>query len=126
MTHSGCIAGVIFEDVTLPDDTIHWFINPATGEAVGWIPEGGGRVRTYLCFWGDRKPRLQGSADVARLLKDLEWTGTASQYFSKATAVGPLATFECADAWADNPYKDGVALLGDTAANNDPTWGQGL
>jgi 2-polyprenyl-6-methoxyphenol hydroxylase-like FAD-dependent oxidoreductase len=125
-THSGCIAGIIFENVTLPEDTIHWFINPATGEAVGWIPEGDGRVRTYLCFWGDRKPRLQGSADVARLLKDLEWTGTASQYFSKATAVGPLATFECADAWVDNPYKDGVALLGDTAANNDPTWGQGL
>ena len=68
-THSGCIAGVLFENVTLPDDVVHWFINPATGEAVGWIPEGDGRVRTYLCFWGDRKARLQGAGGRSAIVE---------------------------------------------------------
>ena len=125
-THSGCIAGVLFENVGLADDTLHWFINPATGEAIGWLPQGESRVRTYLCFWGERKQRLQGAQDVGRLIGDLEWTGVAGEIFSKAQAVGPLATFEAADFWVEEPYKDGVALLGDTAASNDPTWGQGL
>jgi 2-polyprenyl-6-methoxyphenol hydroxylase-like FAD-dependent oxidoreductase len=125
-THSGCIAGVLFEGVPLPDDTLQWFINPAAGEAIGWVPQGESRVRTYLCFWGERKPRLQGAQHVGRLVRDLEWTGVAGDFFSKAQAAGPLATFEAADFWVEEPYKDGVALLGDTAASNDPTWGQGL
>jgi menaquinone-9 beta-reductase len=125
-THNGCIAGVLPEGVALPEDTVHWFINPASGEAIGWIPQGESRVRTYLCFCGERKPRLQGAPDVGRFLRDLEWTGMAGELFSKAQAAGPLATFEGADFWVDEPYKDGVALLGDTAASNDPTWGQGL
>jgi menaquinone-9 beta-reductase len=125
-THSGCIAGVLFEGVALPDDTLQWFMNPATGEAIGWLPQGESRVRTYLCFWGERKQRLQGAQDVGRLVRDLEWTGMAGDLFSKAQAAGPLATFEAADFWVEEPYKDGVALLGDTAASNDPTWGQGL
>jgi 2-polyprenyl-6-methoxyphenol hydroxylase-like FAD-dependent oxidoreductase len=45
---------------------------------------------------------------------------------SKATQAGPLATFEGADRWVEHPYQDGVDLLGDAAASNDPTWGQGL
>jgi 2-polyprenyl-6-methoxyphenol hydroxylase-like FAD-dependent oxidoreductase len=125
-THSGCIAGVLFEGVALPDDTLQWFINPALGEAIGWLPQGESRVRTYLCFWGERKQRLQGAQDVGRLMRDLEWTGVAGELFAKAQAAGPLATFEAADFWVEEPYKDGVALLGDTAASNDPTWGQGL
>jgi 2-polyprenyl-6-methoxyphenol hydroxylase-like FAD-dependent oxidoreductase len=125
-THSGCIAGVLFEGVALPDDTLQWFINPELGEAIGFVPQGESRVRTYLCFWGERKPRLQGQADVGRLVGDLQWTGVAGELFSKAQAAGPLATFEAADFWVEEPYKDGVALLGDTAASNDPSWGQGL
>ena len=125
-THSGCIAGIIFENVSLPEDTLYWFINPAVGEAIGWAPEGDSRVRTYLCYWGDRKPRYRGPSDVSKFLADLEWTGIAPEYFSKAQPSGPLATFDGEDTWVDQPYKEGVALLGDTAASNDPTWGQGL
>jgi len=125
-SHTGCIAGMLFEGVPLPEDTLQWFINPALGEAVGWVPEGGARVRAYLCYWGERKPRLQGFSDVARLLHDQEWTGMATEYFSGAQPAGPLATFEGADAWVEEPYKDGIALLGDSAASSDPSWGQGL
>ena len=40
--------------------------------------------------------------------------------------AGPLASFEAADSWIDHPYADGVVLVGDAAASNDPSWGQGL
>ena len=43
-----------------------------------------------------------------------------------AQAAGPLASFECVDVWVDHPYRDGVALVGDAASSNDPSWGQGL
>jgi menaquinone-9 beta-reductase len=125
-TQSICIAGVLLEGVHLPDDTLYWFFNPDLGEAVGLAPQGNSRVRAYLSYWGEQKPRLQGPSDVARLLRDMEWTGLVPDCFSGARAAGPLATFEAADTWVDEPYKEGVALLGDCAASNDPTWGQGL
>jgi menaquinone-9 beta-reductase len=125
-THSLCTAGVLLESVSLPEDTFHLFANPAVGEIIIWAPQGDARVRAYICYWGEARPRFQGSADIARFIDSLEWTGTAGDYFSKATQAGPLATFEGADRWVEHPYQDGVALLGDAAASNDPTWGQGL
>jgi menaquinone-9 beta-reductase len=124
--HDLCIAGVLLEDVSLPEDELHWFFNPYLGEGIGWVPQGNSRVRVYLSFWGDRKARFQGPLDVARLLQDMEWTGLAGDFFSRARPVGPLATFDAADAWTETPFRDGVVLLGDSAASNDPTWGQGL
>jgi len=121
-----CIAGVLMENVPLPDDTFHLFTNSALGEVIAWAPEGQGRVRTYFCFWGETRPRFQGPSDFARLLDNLKWTGTSQRYFSAAKQAGPLATFEGADSWVERPYANGVALLGDAAANSDPSWGQGL
>src|SRR5262249_16849857 len=46
--------------------------------------------------------------------------------FGNARACGPLASFECVDVWVDHPYANGVALVGDAACSNDPSWGQGL
>jgi 2-polyprenyl-6-methoxyphenol hydroxylase-like FAD-dependent oxidoreductase len=124
--HSLCTAGVLLESVSLPEDTFHVFTNPAMGEIIIWAPQGDTRVRTYICYWGEARPHFQGSADIARFIDSLEWTGIAGDYFSKATQAGPLATFEGADHWVEHPYQEGVALLGDAAASNDPTWGQGL
>lgn len=39
---------------------------------------------------------------------------------------GPLASFDAADTWAPHPYREGVALIGDAAASNDPSFGEGL
>jgi hypothetical protein len=71
-----CIAGVLMENVPLPDDTFHLFTNSALGEVIAWAPEGQGCVRTYFCFWGETRPRFQGPSDFARLLDNLKWTGT--------------------------------------------------
>jgi len=125
-SQSLCIAGVLMDSVPIPTDTFHMFTNPALGEITVWAPEGDGRVRTYLGYWGESRPRLHGDADVARLFDALRWTGIVGDYFSNAKQAGPLASFDGADNWVDHPYKDGVALLGDSAASSDPTWGQGL
>jgi 2-polyprenyl-6-methoxyphenol hydroxylase-like FAD-dependent oxidoreductase len=125
-TQSLCLAGVLMESVPIPVDTFHMFTNPALGEITVWAPEGDGRVRTYLGYWGETRPRLQGDADVARLFEALRWTGIVGDYFSNAKQAGPLASFDGADNWVEHPYMDGVALLGDSAASSDPTWGQGL
>ena len=125
-THTLCIAGVLMEGVRLPGDAFHMFTNCATGEVVAYAPEGSGRARVYLVYWGESRARLQGAGDMGRLLRALEWTGVAGEYFSEAQQAGPLATFEGADHWAEHPYREGVALLGDAAASSDPAWGQGL
>ncbi|HWC16607.1 MAG TPA: NAD(P)/FAD-dependent oxidoreductase [Terriglobales bacterium] len=125
-SHTLCIAGVLLEQTSVPEDAFHMFTNPACGEITVFAPQGGGRARVYLCFWKEMKPRFQGSADFTRLLGDLEWTGVSQEYFRGATQAGPLATFEGADTWVQHPYANGIALLGDAAASSDPAWGQGL
>jgi 2-polyprenyl-6-methoxyphenol hydroxylase-like FAD-dependent oxidoreductase len=125
-SHSLCLAGVLLDNTLVPEDTFHLFTNPGNGEISAFAPEGQGRARVYLGFWGDAKPRFQGSGDLSRLLTDLEWTGLAQQVFRTARQAGPLASFEGADSWVERPYSNGVALVGDAAASNDPAWGQGL
>jgi 2-polyprenyl-6-methoxyphenol hydroxylase-like FAD-dependent oxidoreductase len=49
-----------------------------------------------------------------------------ADWYDGMEVAGPLACFEAADQWVDHPYRDGVALVGDAAASNDPSWGCGL
>jgi 2-polyprenyl-6-methoxyphenol hydroxylase-like FAD-dependent oxidoreductase len=124
--HSLCIAGVLVEEASLPADTFQMFTNPALGEIVAWAPQGEGRARLYLCFWGESRPRLQGAGDFGRMIESFAWTSLAERFLTTARQAGPLATFEGADHWVTHPYHAGVALLGDAAASSDPAWGQGL
>jgi 2-polyprenyl-6-methoxyphenol hydroxylase-like FAD-dependent oxidoreductase len=52
--------------------------------------------------------------------------GAPSDWYKAAKAIGPLASFEGADSWVEHPYRNGVALVGDAAASNDPSFGCGL
>src|SRR5215470_3560208 len=58
--------------------------------------------------------------------RDARIQAPTPKYFETAKPIGPLATFSAAHTWVDHPYRDGVALLGDSAVSSDPTWGQGL
>ena len=42
------------------------------------------------------------------------------------TPAGPCATFSGEQTWCDQPYADGVVLLGDAGGYDDPVDGQGL
>ena len=69
---------------------------------------------------------MQGDADFPRFRELFRASAGTAIPLGDARPVGPLASFECADTWVDRPYRDGLALAGDTASSNDPCHGQGL
>jgi 2-polyprenyl-6-methoxyphenol hydroxylase-like FAD-dependent oxidoreductase len=116
----------LLENVPAADDTADAIYNFGLGQLVVVAPQGGGRVRIYLCYHHGTQARFQGTADLARFIAGCKRTGASDALFGDAHQAGPLATFSCAHCWVDHPYRDGVALLGDAAAASDPTQGQGL
>jgi len=121
-----CIAGVMLEGISNPSPSAcRIAMNPVLGAVALLVPIGRGRARAYAAFRAETSDRLQGSSDVAKFIDRCIATGGKTQWYSGARPAGPLATFDGADHWVENPYKDGVALLGDAAASSDPTHGQG-
>lgn len=100
--------------------------NVIDGSVVGLFPQPGNRARCYYGFHPDRCRRIQGDGDLSRFFDECQRACAGSIAMDGARAEGPLASFECADVWVDHPYRDGVALVGDAASSNDPSWGQGL
>jgi menaquinone-9 beta-reductase len=121
------MAGVLLNGTPVEMGASYAQINPAKGRKVILLPQGDGRVRAYLAWHvSTGAPRLQGAGDFARFLNECLAMGTPADYLAGAAQAGPLATFDCNETWVEHPYKDGVAVIGDAAANSDPTWGQGL
>jgi 2-polyprenyl-6-methoxyphenol hydroxylase-like FAD-dependent oxidoreductase len=121
------IAGVLFENMTMPDDTAHFQVKPSLGQLVLLVPQGQGRARAYLGWYQHITPhRLQGADDLPRFIEESVRTGAPREFYTGAKAAGPLATFDGADTWIEHPYQGGVALIGDAASANDPCFGQGL
>jgi 2-polyprenyl-6-methoxyphenol hydroxylase-like FAD-dependent oxidoreductase len=119
-------AGVLFENVPAPNDALYLAMNPSVGRATFLGNLGHGRVRAYLAYRKDANLRIQGADSVRRFIEEVVHVGLPAEFFSDATAIGPLAVFEGANVWVDRPYRQGIALIGDAAATNDPSWGQGL
>lgn len=120
------IAGILLENVPAAEDTLQGIYNFALGQLAIVIPQGGGRVRMYLCYHDRTQPRFQGPGDLDRFFDGCRKTGANAALFEGIKQAGPLATFSSAHSWVNHPFRDGVALLGDSAASSDPTWGQGL
>jgi 2-polyprenyl-6-methoxyphenol hydroxylase-like FAD-dependent oxidoreductase len=97
-----------------------------TGAVVALFPQLGDRARAYFGFHPDACPRLQGEPDFPLFREQFNATSGGAIPLGDARPQGPLASFECVDVWVDHPHRDGVVLLGDAAASNDPSWGQGL
>jgi 2-polyprenyl-6-methoxyphenol hydroxylase-like FAD-dependent oxidoreductase len=120
------IAATLFENMQIAQDTIPMFHHPSIGRMTILVPQGHGRVRVYFCYHKDTNlNRLQGADDIARFIEESIKAGAVAEWYSGARATGPLATFDGADTWVPHPYRDGIALLGDAAASNDPSLGQG-
>jgi 2-polyprenyl-6-methoxyphenol hydroxylase-like FAD-dependent oxidoreductase len=120
------IAGILLENVLAADDILMGIYNFALGQLAIVIPQGRGRARMYLCFHDATQARYQGNGDVTRFFEGCRKTGANAALFEGVKQIGPMATFSCAHSWVDHPYREGVALLGDSATSSDPTWGQGL
>lgn len=121
------IAGVLLEGAKAPDDSIHVFRNSSEGEGALCFPLGGERLRTYFIYRkrGGRRS-LSGHARIQQFIEGCLRLGVPKDWLEKAEPAGPLAEFDGADTWVDHPYREGVVLLGDSAASNDPAWGNGL
>jgi 2-polyprenyl-6-methoxyphenol hydroxylase-like FAD-dependent oxidoreductase len=121
------ITGVLLGGMdTLAEDTTRTVVNPRLGRSAILIPQGGGRARCYVVTpWSDNA-RLTGERDLRRFIEEAVRIGLPAELFGAAHAAGPLATFEAVDRWVEQPYRNGVALIGDAAATNNPSWGQGL
>ncbi|HEV8712880.1 MAG TPA: FAD-dependent monooxygenase, partial [Candidatus Binatia bacterium] len=99
---------------------------PSLGQAVFLFPQGKGRVRAYFTYQQTATYRVQGAADLPRFIAESVKTGAPPEFYAGVRASGPLATFDAADTWVAHPYRAGVALIGDAAASNDPSFGEGL
>jgi 2-polyprenyl-6-methoxyphenol hydroxylase-like FAD-dependent oxidoreductase len=120
------VAGVLFENMSAPSDTSYIIFNPGLGQTVPLFPQGDDRVRAYFVYQKSGEHRLQGADDIPRFIAESIRTGAPAEFYAEARAIGPLATFDAADTWVDHPYREGIALVGDAAASNDPSFGEGL
>jgi 2-polyprenyl-6-methoxyphenol hydroxylase-like FAD-dependent oxidoreductase len=120
------LSGVLLEGVQGIDERSLMVLNPFVGHIAFLFPQGNGRARAYFGNRVDEDFRPQGSKDFPRFVEEAIKTGAPAEFYEKAEAVGPLATFPGIYDWVEHPYREGVALVGDAATTSDQTWGQGL
>jgi 2-polyprenyl-6-methoxyphenol hydroxylase-like FAD-dependent oxidoreductase len=109
------------------DPSVAYIANDVVNGAVSALfPQSADRGRAYFGFHPQTCPRLQGDSDYPRFCQEFNRAAGNAIPLGNAQPAGPLASFECVDVWVDHPYRDGVALVGDAASSNDPSWGQGL
>jgi 2-polyprenyl-6-methoxyphenol hydroxylase-like FAD-dependent oxidoreductase len=118
--------GTLYRQLTLPDDAVQFVLNPEMQRLSVIFPVGGRRYRTYLVFRHGARPPLIGSKDQQAFVEESVAIGASSDWFRGGEAIGPLASFNAPDTWADHPYRDGIVLIGDAAAASDPCFGCGL
>ncbi|ESY92692.1 FAD-binding monooxygenase [Mesorhizobium sp. LNHC209A00] len=108
-------------------NTVNLFYDPKGGRMVIAMRIAPGRNRIYLIHHKDVLPkRLSGRRSVDEMIRQLQAVGAPGHWFDRARQVGPFASFEGSHRWVDGPFRDGVVLVGDTAAATDPAWGRGL
>lgn len=122
------LSGVLLTNLPAEfDPAVAYVANDVINGAVsGLFPQTNGQARAYFGFHPEKCLRLQGDAEFPRFREEFNKAAGGTIPFGEAKPAGPLASFECVDVWVDHPYRNGVALLGDSAASNDPSWGQGL
>lgn len=121
-------AGLLVGDLEVDDDTVFGFRKAGAGEGTLLFPLGDGRVRVYFFYRamnGERR-KYSGPKRFDEFLGACVGVGLPVEWTEHAKPAGPLAEFDGADKWIGQPYRNGVALVGDAASCNDPTWGNGL
>ena len=121
------MAGVLLTDVHASAEIMHAVFNPALGTWTGLIPQAGGQFRAYLTYPKTMGYRLQCESMLDLFIREsAKAYPPVADFCADAKRVGQLASFDASDAWVEEPYHDGVVLVGDAAATTDPTYGQGL
>src|SRR5262249_11455487 len=92
------------------------------------FPQGGDRVRLYLCYDFADKERYAGADRQQNLIETfarLRCFPPASM-IAASRPIGPFNSVSNEDHWTEDPTGPGVVLIGDAAGHNDPVTGQGL
>jgi 2-polyprenyl-6-methoxyphenol hydroxylase-like FAD-dependent oxidoreductase len=92
------------------------------------FPQGGDRVRLYLCYDFADKATYTGAQRRENLIA--AFAGLTCLPYAPAIAaarpIGPFNSFSNEDHWIEVPTALGIVLVGDAAGHNDPIIGQGL
>jgi 2-polyprenyl-6-methoxyphenol hydroxylase-like FAD-dependent oxidoreductase len=121
------IAGLLAEGASRwPDDQYSIGVE---GDLQFYVfPQGSGRVRLYTCHANDQAARWAGRAGPQRFLRAFARLRSIPETLGlgEVAQAGPCATFSSEQTWCEEPYADGVVLLGDAGGYDDPVDGQGL
>jgi len=122
----------------------HWFAGLLVDGADGWsddvqaigtegdfgflaFPQGGGRVRVYGGYALEQNQRFRGPEGARRFLDAFALScSPENRHLVAGTPAGPLFSYFNNDSWTDQPFAEGVVLVGDAAGWNDPIVGLGL
>jgi menaquinone-9 beta-reductase len=87
----------------------------------------GGRMRVYLMPGLSQRHRFSGRDGLEEFLRCCAFECLPfGDRLAASRAAGPVATYPGDDSWIDQPFVEGVVLIGDAAGYNDPIIGQGL
>jgi menaquinone-9 beta-reductase len=121
------IAGLLAEGAwRWPDDQ---FAIGVEGDLQFYVfPQGGGCVRLYTCHANEQANRWAGRAGAEHLVKAFASLRSIPESLGLGDIkpAGPCGTFSGEQTWCDEPYAEGVVLLGDAGGYDDPVDGQGL
>jgi 2-polyprenyl-6-methoxyphenol hydroxylase-like FAD-dependent oxidoreductase len=121
--------------ITLHQDRPHhWFAGLLVENAHSWPDdlqaigtEGGGRIRLYGSYGLEQKRRFGGPDGPQAFLDAFRvQCSPLNEAIARATPAGPLLSYFNNDGWTDQPFAEGVVLIGDAAGWNDPIVGLGL
>jgi 2-polyprenyl-6-methoxyphenol hydroxylase-like FAD-dependent oxidoreductase len=120
-------AGLLVRGEMDTGDAVNMFIGQAAGQIAAVTRVASSLYRVYFFHHIDALPsRLSGDRDVGTAFGFLRDAGVPGEWLVDARPQGPLATFDGAHRWVEQPYRDGVVLVGDAAGASDPSWGSGL
>ena len=119
------LSGLLVDDLDWPDGTE---VIGAEGSLMYLaFPQGNGRVRLYLGLPNSARSTFTGPSGPANFINAFRFDSLpGSEHVSRATVAGPCAAYPGDDTWTDEPFAEGVVLVGDAAGYSDPTIGQGL
>ena len=90
------------------------------------FPQGGAKLRLYVCYDFDRRERFTGAGRAQNLLSAFRLKCLPlGERIAQGEPIGPFHSYSNEDHWIERPIAPGVVLIGDAAGHNDPIIGQG-
>jgi len=133
-------AGIVLHQ----DKPHHWFAGMLVEGAKDWdqdvqaigteddfaflaFPQGGDKVRVYGSYPLEQKGRFVGPEGRRKFLDAFKMKSSpVNDALVAGTPAGPVLSYFNNDSWTDQPFAEGIVLVGDAAGWNDPIVGLGL